>query len=196
MIRAFKRKSTNLFEQTDNAGKVKILSIIDHGFDINKHGEDFLRFKKLEELFVQYNGMNTYLLPEEIGRLKTLTKLYILNYSYKEFPEWIFNLKSLKSLMVRGNDIIKIPDQIGQLVHLEKLRIENCELIDLPDSVSNLVNLRKLSLSDNFKLTKLNINSIPKRLKVLNLAASGITNESLNEIKIKFPRLQVNKFVE
>jgi len=196
MIRAFKKKSTNLFEQPEDARKVKILSIIGHEFDINKHGVDFMRFENLEELFLQNNGMYTSLLPEEIGRLKTLTKLYVLNYSYREFPEWVLNLKNLKSLMIRGNDIIKIPDQIGQLVQLEKLRIENCELVDLPDSVSNLVNLRKLSLSDNFKLTKLNISSLPKRLKVLNLSATGISNESLNEIRTKFPRLQLNKFVE
>ena len=62
----------------------------------------------------------------------------------------------------------------------------------LPVSISKLDNLRHQSLSDNSKLTRLNPDSLPKKLKILNLAASGVSYENLIEIKSKFPRIKVN----
>ena len=196
MITVAKRKSTNLFEPHSKASRIKILRIDFPNFELSKHGEDFLKFERLEELFIQSDVMQSDLLPEEIGRLKTISKLYILNFHYKEFPKWIFNLSNLKSLMLRGNDIKKIPDEIIQLTKLEKLRIENCALTELPLSLSSLGNLKQLSLSDNSRLTTLNAASLPESLKAINLIASGINGETIKRIESRLPRLRINEFVE
>ena len=192
MISVFKRKSTNLFEPLGKANQIKVLRIVFPDFELCKHGEDFLKFERLEELFVQSDIMQPDLLPEEVGRLKTLSKLHILNFRYKEFPRWIFNLKNVRSLMLRGNDIEKIPNEISQLTKLEKLRIENCALTELPFSFIRLDKLKYLSLSDNSKLTTLSADNLPRSLKVINLTASGVNVKTLKAIETRLPKLKVS----
>jgi Leucine-rich repeat (LRR) protein len=178
------------------AGEIKVLSIVLPDFDLCEYGEDFLKFKKLKELILQSDVLQPNLLPDDFGKLQTIESLYILNFNYKEFPEWIFNLKNIRHLMLRGNDIEKIPDDITKLKKLEKLRIENCALKELPISFSELRNLKQLLLSDNSNLTTLNADTLPNKLKVLNLAASGISNETIKRIENRFPKLRINQHVD
>ncbi|WP_298791025.1 hypothetical protein [uncultured Allomuricauda sp.] len=194
-MRFRKRKSNDLFELPEKAKKIHSLEVILPDYNISDYGTEFLKFENLKELYVQSHAHMENLLPQEIGDLVLLEKLYILNFNYKEFPNWIFKLKNIKQLMLRGNNVDYIPKQIKELSALEKLRIENCKLADLPDSIANLNNLRELSLSANSKLIKLNIDNLPNNLKILNLAVTGIIGQHLKEIELKCPHLKINRFV-
>lgn len=196
MISILTRKSTNLFEDTPHAKKVEKLDIVFPNYDISRYWEDFLQFTNLKELNLQSDIDNTDLPPKEIGQLRKLRTLYILNYNFKEFPEWIFELGDLSNLMIRGNDIQTIPDQISRLVKLTKLRIENCGLKETPFAFSRLNNLKQLSLSDNKSLTYVDVDYLPKRLRSLNLAFTRISEDNLKTIRLRFPKLKINEHID
>lgn len=190
------RKSENLFEPAEIARKIKQLRIYFPDFNIDECGKEFSRFEKLEELYAQAKVGSESLLPPEIGRIESLKKLTILNFDYSEFPMWILQLKKLRRLTFRGNDIRKIPEEIQQLSSLRRLRIENCCVENLPHSIGELHELRRLSLSDNRHLKRINTDSLPKNLKVLNLVMTQVNEEHLSEIKERLPSLVINKLVD
>lgn len=192
----FTRKSENLFEPPEIAWRISELRITFPDYQINKCGKEFLNFQQLRELYVQANIGYESLLPPEIGSLKSLETLTILNFEYSEFPKWILQLTNLSQLTFRGNSVSKIPEEIQKLSSLRLLRIENCGIEDLPKSTSELYKLRRLSLSDNQYLKSININSLPKNLEILNLAMTQVNNERLSEIKKQLPTLILNRFVD
>ena len=191
MLPIFGIKSDNLFEPYSRVKRVVRLDIAFPSFDIAKQGAAFLNFENLRRLDVQSDVTSMSLLPEEIGQLHLLSELNILNFSYSDFPLWITNLPRLKKLMIRGNDVKTIPDEIRRLSNLRKLRIENCALTELNRSVSKLHNLRELSLVDNFKITKLSPDCLPKKLRVLNVSASSLCNKDLSNIQYTLPKLKI-----
>ncbi|GKF16628.1 TMV resistance protein N-like protein, partial [Tanacetum coccineum] len=60
-------------------------------------------------------------LPEDIGRLECLEKLYLWSESIKNLPDSFCMLKHLKYLEIRCLFLEKLPEDIGQLKCLERL---------------------------------------------------------------------------
>ena len=177
------------------ASRVKVLDISFPGYDFREYGEELGKLTGLKELSIQFNHdySHKFTLPEELGELKSLRKLHLLNYFFEEIPQWIFRLGQLENLMLRGNDIREIPSEIAKLVKLKHLRIENTLLESIPDELSRLENLQTLSLVDNFQLKKFNRRAVGKNLKWLALGASGVPSEEVGQLKSLFPGVKFNK---
>ena len=192
----YQRKSENLFEDPAVAKAIKTLRITLPDYELHDCGKEFLKFERLKELYVHSDVEFKSLLPTELGALKSLEKLTILNFDYREFPNWILGLKNLKSLTFRSNGVDTIPEEIGQLKLLSCLRIENCCVKDLPLALRELHELKQLSLSDNKYLERINLDCLPKNLRVLNLVMTQVSEDHLLTIKKRFPSLTLNKFVK
>ncbi|MFT5617172.1 MAG: hypothetical protein ACI85I_000388 [Arenicella sp.] len=192
----FFNKTHNWEEALKEPEKVKRLDVRFHEFDLNDYSHIFQKMKNLESIFLQTSVYIYPTIPEIIGELVKLKKLYILNYEYTEFPTWIFKLKNLRKLMVRGHDIKHIPNEISKLQKLKSIRLENCSLETLPKSMSEMQNLTKISLRDNFKLKTIESDYLPPNLKILSTTPSTLSEENKSVIKACYPKLKWDKWIE
>lgn len=192
----FKRKKFSALipavEHADSCEKLELL-FIDH--NLKEHGPDFLKLKNLKQLSIQAHpaiyDMPDFALPAEIGRLKKLTSLSILNLPLKHYPDWISTLTELEYLMLRGTDITTIPESISRLKKLKILRIENCPLEKLPSALSRMTGLKKLGLCDT-RLTDLNAGLFPGNLRELNYSGTGCYDPSdLEKLRMALKKVKV-----
>ncbi len=143
---------------------------------VREWGPELSRLRHLRELFLQGDPSIYYLtdftLPTEIGALRTLRRLELLNLPV-DFPEWIANLTDLRYLMVRGTDVREVPDWIVRLKKLHTLRVENCDLQSLPSTLRQMDNLRHLGLCHTPLLPSLSPEQLPRHLKSLDVLNSG-----------------------
>ncbi|MHA1395625.1 MAG: leucine-rich repeat domain-containing protein, partial [Promethearchaeota archaeon] len=110
-------------------------------------------------------------LPESIGYLKNLEKLYL---GYNKLSSFLYN-----------NKLSSLPESIGDLKNLKYLYLNSNKLSSLPESIGNLINLRKLDISWN-KLSSLpEIITKMTWLKVLNIGGNQISSlpESIGNLK-------------
>lgn len=94
-------------------------------------------------------GNNIDTLPEWIGELENLEKLYLGKNKLRLLPESIGNLKQLKLLSAQYNDIEFLPNSITELVNLEQLILNQNKIEFLPDSIGRLKKLDVLQLKFN-----------------------------------------------
>jgi LysM repeat protein len=88
-------------------------------------------------------------LPESIGQLTKLVKLYLNDNELEAIPESIGRLTNLQHLDIGGNQITIMPESIGELRNLQSLYISRNQLSKLPESIGWLTNLRALDLNRN-----------------------------------------------
>lgn len=88
-------------------------------------------------------------LPESIGALKTLKRLYLGANNLKTLPDSIGHLKNLELLHVVSNQLEVLPSSIGDLERLKILDLANNSLRELPPSISALTSLKFLNLHAN-----------------------------------------------
>lgn len=192
MPNLLKYKSDDLFEKVDTAKGITELSIRFPEYKLEKHGQNFLKFEKLKSLFLQSDVKDTNVIPPIVGELKTLKKLEILNFNYKEFPQWILTLPNLAYLTFRGNEVERLPDAICQLTKLKSFRLENCRIKKLPESMVHMDNLIHLSLADNFHMESIDSNFLPKNLEKLVVAPSNLSSKQREKIRNHRPKLKMN----
>jgi hypothetical protein len=185
------KKYTDLEEAIREAEKVKKIRLWAFDIDINSYAKDFLKFQSIKNLYIQTDIAHVSFLPKEIGELKTLKKLEILNVPFLEFPEWIENLENLEYLMVRGCEITVLPSFIGKLQKLKVLRIENCELSSIPKELALLTNLKELSIVIT-PIRDIPLAYLPQKLKYLHLFQTHIGND-INNIKFLISSLPNTK---
>ncbi|KGO93222.1 leucine-rich repeat domain-containing protein [Flavobacterium subsaxonicum] len=178
----------NLSRALLKPGRVKKLRL-SFPDNLNDHGAEFLKFTKIRSLNIQTNIYHAPYLPKQIGQLKTLTKLSILNVPFEEFPEWIPGLTNLEYLMVRGCEITEIPPGIKNLQKIKVLRIENCEVTALPVQLAAIPNLKYLSLTDT-RIKKLDVSSLPPNLETLGIIMTLINTDEKFRIKEHKPTLK------
>lgn len=151
---------------------------VDHR--VQEWGPNFLQLTHLQELNLMGDSSiydsTTFSLPVEIGQLRTLKRLTLLNLPI-DFPSWIANLPNLRALMVRGTNLTTIPPWIHQLSHLHTLQIENCNLTVLPETLRKMNNLRELGLCDT-RLRDFSPEQFPPQLRSINFAGSGCWRRS------------------
>lgn len=160
--------------------------------NLNDYGAEFARFTKLQSLDIQTKIEHLSYIPEQIGNLKQLKRLSILNVPFLEFPEWIFGLINLEYLRVRGCEITTVPYRIRNLSKLKTLRIENCELNVIPPGLKEMQNICYLSLTDT-KIKAINVEDLPPNLRVLNINMNHIDHSTLQKIKKSRPELKFDR---
>jgi Leucine-rich repeat (LRR) protein len=140
------------------------------------------------------------MIPEQIGSLKSLETLLILENKIKSIPESIGSLHSLKNLNLNWNLINTLPKSIGSLISLKILELRNNQLEAMPEEVGLLKSLEKLDLSKNqiqalikaigslnsikqIDLSHNNIQSIPESVKFLtSLEHLDLSYNNINSI--------------
>ena len=101
----------------------------------------------LQKLYLTGNELKD--LPKSFIRLGKLTHLYARNNRFKEFPKNLLALPKLANLYLSGNKLRKIPAEITQMQSLQILHLSNNRLKSLPESIAQLKNLRRLYLKGN-----------------------------------------------
>jgi Leucine-rich repeat (LRR) protein len=151
----------------------RLLIWVDEEFQSS--GKQLLQLTHLQELSLQGKGSifdyPNFILPVEIGQLRTLCKLTLLNLPVI-LPEWITQLSELRELTVRGTNLIQIPDWISQMQRLETLQLGNCQLQNLPETLRHMNNLRHLTFAD-IQLREIRPEHFPQHLKSLVFSGSG-----------------------
>ncbi|PIE46161.1 MAG: hypothetical protein CSA45_00345 [Gammaproteobacteria bacterium] len=93
-------------------------------------------------------------LPDAIGCLDRLQKLYIEGNQLSALPESLANLSRLQVLNVGWNKLVHLPESLGQLTRLIDLDLRGNRLVTLPETLGDLSQLRELCLGNN-RLTEL-----------------------------------------
>ena len=100
-----------------------------------------------EKLDLEKKGLTE--LPEEIGKLKNLTELYLAFNQISKIPNAIANLTNLTGLYLDHNQISEIPSAITELTNLTELYLNNNQISKIPNSISELKKLKIINLSNN-----------------------------------------------
>ena len=163
--------------------------------------------KELKVLRLYGNKIDS--IPERIGELVNLEKIYLGKNNLTSLPKSIGNLKNLRILSAQFNDITSLPEEIGDLTSLKHLSLNQNRLITLPSGIGKLQQLEVLELRFNFLtsipdeitdcanlkfiyLNRNNLSMLPaeinklQSLKELHLATSGVlinVPESLCQIR-------------
>lgn len=98
---------------------------------------------------IELSNCNIKILPESIGNLTRLRKLYLENNELVSLPRSIGRLEKLERLIVNRNNLRRIPDTIGNLSSLRILNLQSNQLESLPSSIGKLSRLYVLDLEDN-----------------------------------------------
>lgn len=88
-------------------------------------------------------------LPEWMGELTELERLYLGKNNLKKLPESIGNLKKLKILSAPYNELPELPESLGEMSMLEQLFLNQNYLHSLPLNLGKLQNLITLDLKFN-----------------------------------------------
>lgn len=153
--------------------------IINVRYEVNtsKINTDIIKYYKNIESFTWSSRLP---LPLEIFDLPNLLRLYIIGFSYNNYPitkipNEIGNLINLKELYIYNGIITELPNNMDKLKNLEILCVTHNQLKEIPNYICDLPSLKILDLSFN-ELTKLpnNIGNLKKLLK-LNIGYNKIT---------------------
>jgi Leucine-rich repeat (LRR) protein len=158
-------------------------------------GPKLLQLTHVQDLHLQGSSSiydsTTFSLPAEIGQLRTLKRLTLLNLPI-DFPAWIANLSNLRYLVVRGTNLTTMPSWIHQLSRLHTLRVENCDLTVLPKTLQGMNNLRELGLCDT-RLRDFSPAQFPPHLRSLNFAGTGCWRRNdLRQLQRALPGTKVH----
>ena len=88
-------------------------------------------------------------LPDAIGGLASLQRLYLGNNQLAALPEAIGGLASLQELSLDSNQLAALPEAIGGLARLQTLSLYDNQLAALPEAIGGLAQLQRLWLANN-----------------------------------------------
>ncbi|XP_020585850.1 LRR repeats and ubiquitin-like domain-containing protein At2g30105 isoform X2 [Phalaenopsis equestris] len=132
-------------------------------------------------------------LPEKIGTLKSLNKLYLnSNDLSDEKINWdgLMQLKSLTILSFNSNRLATLPPSVGSLTSLTQLHIAKNKLTCIPDELGCLNQLRVLKANCN------SISSVPATIgNCSSLAEIDFSNNCLTKLPETFANLKSLKIL-
>ncbi|MHA1394894.1 MAG: leucine-rich repeat domain-containing protein, partial [Promethearchaeota archaeon] len=171
----------NTFGYNHSNYRVTRLSLYNKG--LTSLPESIGNLTNLEKLYLHKNQLSS--IPESIGNLKNLKELDLKENQLSSIPESIGNLINLTSLALGGDQLSSLPEIITKMTWLKVLVIQQTDLSFLPKSIGNLKNLKYLNLREN------NLSSIPesignlKNLTLLNLAGNKLSSipKSIGNLK-------------
>ncbi len=149
------------------------LDLSDRSYDLKSIPESIGRLKNLERLYLNDNKLKT--LPESIGELKKLKRLILYNNHITELPPSIGNLPKLEILNLTNNRLTTLPEEIGNLSRLRQLYLYTNSIREIPETIGNLSSLAKLVLDEN------ELQSIPESIGRL---------MKLSELQIRYNKLR------
>ncbi|XP_065879352.1 plant intracellular Ras-group-related LRR protein 5-like [Euphorbia lathyris] len=137
-------------------------------------------------------------LPLSIGKLSSVTELYLSENRIMAIPPVITTLKALTKLDIHSNQLINLPDSFGDLINLTDLDLHANRLKSLPLSFGKLGSLVLLDLSSN------NFTNLPETigeltsLKVLDAGTNELDElpytigncSALTELRLDFNQLR------
>jgi internalin A len=124
-------------------------------------------------------------LPEAIGQLTALTKLWLRNNQLKELPPQIRQLTALKEFSAAQNQLKELPDIFGAFRDLRKLWLDQNQIKELPKSVGQLSKLEELWLYHN------ELRELPKSFGGLtNLVRLDLRKNDLKKLPDTFGNLR------
>lgn len=88
-------------------------------------------------------------IPNSIGDLVNLKRLYLENNFFSEIPSTIGNLGQLEELFVFNNEITDIPSELQNLTNLKRFWASSNVLTSAPNVLSNMSGLQYINLSFN-----------------------------------------------
>lgn len=140
------------------------------------------KFKRLKKLNLWNNEIQK--LPDEIGDLENLEKLYLSYNDITELPKTMCKLKKLKEFYISNNRLTAVPDEIGDLTNLVILNLNNNRIRDLSDGVEYLTKLKEMRLQNNeLTLLPYTIISLCDTLDILDLTGNDIQDVG-NEVTL------------
>jgi hypothetical protein len=144
-------------------------------YDRGEIGDDTLRYISSPLKKLTLKGLSTYQMHiAQIGELRTLEELHIIDasekqdYSYLsglinlkvfevtafhhnpfiEFP-YVLNYENLEKLIITGHEITSIPKDVGELKHLKYIDLHNNHISEIPEFLNNLPKLEYIDLTLN-----------------------------------------------
>ncbi|XP_020685635.1 plant intracellular Ras-group-related LRR protein 8 isoform X3 [Dendrobium catenatum] len=141
-------------------------------------------------------------LPNKIGILKSLNKLYLNdNHLCDEKFSWdgLSQLKSLTVLSLNTNRISSVPASIGNCSLLNEVDLSANILTELPETFGQLRNLKVLHLRlNNLKTLPSTLFKFCQKLSVLSFFGTQITNDYLRQAEgwQAFDRRRRGKYVK
>ncbi|KAI4379311.1 hypothetical protein MLD38_005627 [Melastoma candidum] len=135
--------------------------------------EELGNAKALQELVVMYCGTHRcrFSLPKSIGKLTSLSRLFIIESPMTEVPDAFAEMRSLEYLHLRHCRVGNLPNSVWGLNLLIEVDLWHTDIQELPESIGSLVNLRVLRVKGT-KVRKLPT-SIMKLKKLEELDAAG-----------------------
>ncbi|MFW9864721.1 MAG: leucine-rich repeat domain-containing protein [Candidatus Thorarchaeota archaeon] len=114
-------------------------------------------------------------IPEEIGNLYSLQKLFLIRNKLTNLPESLANLQSLQFLDLSENQFSVFPEPVTKLLSLQVLFMNDNQLVSLSNSIRQLKSLHALFLRQN------RLRSLPESIG--NLKSLESLNLNHNELK-------------
>ena len=125
-----------------------------------------------------------------IGKLTNLGRLKLKRSKIEQIPEEIGGLKNLRTLDLTANRIKSLPESIGGLKSLIWLELGENALEELPDTIGALEDLENLNLSEN------ELEELPDSIGDLeNLEDLNMENNRLRSIPESIGRLESLEFL-
>ena len=114
-------------------------------------------------------------LPDELRYNTSIKVLRLYGNNIKELPEWIGELQSLEKLYLGKNKLTSLPESIGQLKNLKLLSAQYNAIEQLPASIVELENLQQLILNQNKLKTLPDSIHRLKKMEILQLKFNELT---------------------
>ncbi|MDP1675356.1 MAG: hypothetical protein Q8L88_00710 [Bacteroidota bacterium] len=144
--------------------------------DSNDDGFDDRDMKVMQEI-ININKLNVSD-ASTLGRWDWNKRLYEFNFAdtnLKKLPESIGTLGKLERIYIVKSGLTYLPESIGNLTNLTEITILYSKLETLPNSISRLKNLKSIDLSFN-RLTEIPSPIFNTTIGGLNVSGNNITN--------------------
>ncbi len=136
--------------------------------------------KTLKTLNLSNNSManNTSTLVSKLDKIKSLTKLEVLDLSHNKLTKFpstpISAMTKLKELYLNDNQLTSIPTEIGKCTALKILDASNNKITSLSSSIKKCTKLTKMNLANN------KLSTIPSLKALTKLKCTGTDYYALN----------------
>lgn len=143
--------------------------------DIGVLPPDIGKLKKIRKIAILDSNLSK--IPPEIEELKELKELYVESTNLTELPEEIWNLENLSDISLAANKLNNLSPHIARLKGLKDLSIDFNPISELPEEIWTLHNLNALTFSYTH-ITELS----PKIAQLIHLKELGMLSVPLSSL--------------
>ena len=129
--------------------EVKVLETLENQFNVKFHLNSNFKEENNRVIFLNLAGCKLETVPNNIGKLISLKKLFLYDNNLTDLPTSIGDLNKLEELSLSNNNIVELPESIGKLNNLKSLKIAENKIKEIPLFLLELPNLEELSVEGN-----------------------------------------------